>query len=439
MKTIGLVVPKGSKYGKNPLLKTFLEQNDVVSGFYGAWETPNLSLLTIAGLTPDDYEVHFIDEDHGATVPFDTAYDVVAITGMTQQIYRGYEIADRFRQNGSYIVFGGIHTTIMPDEVAQHADTVMIGEGEDIWLQFLKDYENGSPKARYGSGTYVDMTRSPVPRYDILNKELYKSYSVQTTRGCPRTCNYCTLPRMYGNTFRHKTIGQVLDEVKAIQRFDANSFVFFADDNMFIKKDYSKELLRELATLDILWGTQTDISVAYDDELLTLLYHSGCHWLFIGFENVTQGGLDLLDANQWKAKQLDDYERSIERIHRHGINIWGSFMFGGDNDTLSVFENTLDFTVRNGIYSGSFTIMTPLPGTGLFEKMDQEGRIIDHDWSRYTFWDVIFQPVHMTPDELAKGVAWVYDRFYSKENVMDRAGKIRKRLKQAKELHGPRK
>jgi len=432
MKKIAFIVPKGSKYGKNSLLKKFLEKSDVVSNFYGAWETPNLSLLTIAGATPDCYEISFIDEDHGADIPFTEHFDIVALTAMTQQAYRAYEIAEKFKENGSYTVLGGIHASVMPDEALEKIDSVFIGEGESIWLEFLKDFENGKPQKVYKSDIYICMPDSPVPRYDILNPELYTSFSVQTTRGCPRTCAFCTLPIMYGSSFRHKGIKQVIDEIKAIQKIDADAFIFFADDNMFIQKEYSRELVKEIAKLGITWGTQTDISVADDGELLELLYKSDCHWLFIGFENVSRGGLDFLDERRWKAKRLDSYEAAIDRIHRNGVNIWGSFMFGGDSDTPDIFEKTLNFNLKNGIYSGSFTILTPLPGTPLFKQMSESGRIIDYDWSRYTFWDVIYKPFHMEPDELAKGVAWVYDEFYSKKNAAERSAILRSRLKQVR-------
>lgn len=430
VKKIALIVPRGSKYGKNSLLKSFLERSDVVSNFYGAWETPNLSLLTIAGVIPDRYHVSFIDEDHGVEVPFSEHFDIVALTGMTQQIYRAYGIADQFKRNGSYVVLGGIHASIMSEEALKHVDTVFIGEGENTWLEFLEDFEKGSPKHIYRSEAFIRLSESPIPRYDLLDPKLYKSFSVQTTRGCPRTCNYCTLPIMYGASYRHKDVRQVINEVKAIQKIHSDAFIFFADDNMFIQKDYSKELVREISKLGITWGTQTDISVSDDEELLKLLYQSGCHWLFIGFENVSKSGLDFLDDKQWKAKQLIHYEEAIDRIHKNGINIWGSFMFGGDNDTQEVFENTLNFTLKNGIYSGSFTILTPLPGTQLFKQLSGNGRIIDYDWSRYTFWDVVFKPLHMEPDELAKGVAWVYENFYSKENVADRTARLRSRMRQ---------
>ena len=430
MKKIALIVPRGSKYGKNGLLKNFLEKSDVVSNFYGAWETPNLSLLTIAGVISDRYDVSFIDEDHGMEIPFFEFFDIVALTGMTQQIYRAYEIARQFKDNGSYVVLGGIHATIMPEESLKNVDTIFIGEGENTWKTFLEDFEKGLPKRIYRSNTFISLSESPVPRYDILNPKLYKSFSIQTTRGCPRTCNYCTLPIMYGASYRYKKVQQVVNEIKAIQKVDADAFIFFADDNMFIEKEHSKILVREITKLGITWGTQTDISVANDEELLKLLYKSGCHWLFIGFENVSKNGLDFLDVKQWKARQLNKYETAIDRIHKNGINIWGSFMFGGDNDTPEVFENTLNFTLKNGIYSGSFTILTPLPGTQLFKQMSDNGRIIDYDWSRYTFWDVVFQPLNMEPDELSKGVAWVYESFYSKENISNRTTKLKSRMRQ---------
>ena len=429
MPKIALIVPKGSKYGKNKYLQSFLQRNSVVSGFYGAWETPNLSLLTIAGLIPDFYDISFIDEDHGMSIPFDETYDIVVLTGMTQQIYRAYEICQIFKEKGSYVVIGGIHVTVMPDEALKYVDTVFIGEGENTWKTFIEDYEKGVPNRVYISKENINLSESPIPRYDILDKNIYGSYSIQTTRGCPRTCNYCTLPIMYGSTYRYKTVDQIIDEIKAVKRFDPTPFIFFADDNMFIQKEHSKLLLKEIDKLDIVWGTQTDISVSDDEELLQLLYQSGCHWLFIGFENVSKDGLNFLDEKRWKAEQLDNYERAIDNIHKNRINIWGSFMFGGDNDTEFVFANTLDFTLKNGIYSGSFTIVTPLPGTQLFKQMAEQKRIIDYDWSRYTFWDVVFKPVQMNEDELAKGVAWVYEEFYSKQNVSDRAAKIKKRLR----------
>lgn len=428
---IGLIVPKGSRYGKNQYLKDFLQENDTVYNFYGAWETPNLSLLTIAGVIPrDGYEVEFVDEDHGQTVRFDAGYDIVALTGMTQQINRAYEIADEYRKRESYVVIGGIHATLLHEEVSKHADSVMIGEGEKIWEEFLLDYQNKTTKPVYESKGFINLEESPTPRYDLVDKKLYTSYSIQTTRGCPRSCDYCTLPIMYGSTYRHKKVEQILDEIDAIKAVDKDAFVFFADDNMFINREFSYKLLGAIKDKHIKWGTQTDISVAEDEELLRTIHDAGCHWLFIGFENVTENGLKFLDRRQWKARQLEHYKESIEKIHKAGLNIWASFMFGGDNDTKETFSQTLNFALDNGIYSGSFTILTPLPGTKLYEDMKSQDRIIDDDWSRYTFWDTVYKPTNLTSEELSKGVAWVYGNFYSPENVKLRTQKIKRRIKE---------
>ncbi|OYP41510.1 hypothetical protein CG709_04860, partial [Lachnotalea glycerini] len=276
------------------------------------------------------------------------------------------------------------------------------------WKEFISDYDTGTCREIYESKGYIDLKTSPVPRYDLVDKRLYTSYSIQTTRGCPRSCDYCTLPIMYGSTYRHKTIEQIVNEIKAIKKVDKDAFIFFADDNMFINRDFSFELLEKISTMNIKWGTQTDISVANDTELLKLIHKAGCHWMFIGFENVSESGLKFLDRKQWKAKQLEAYTDSIEKIHKAGLNIWASFMFGGDNDTNETFKKTLDFALDNGIYSGSFTILTPLPGTKLYDDMKEQNRIIDYDWSRYTFWDTVYKPNNLTSDELSKGVAWVY-------------------------------
>lgn len=427
-----LIVPKGSKYGKNEYLKIFLKENDIVSDFYGTWETPNLSLLTIAGLFPDHYELHFYDEDHGERIPFEENFDLVMLTGMTQQINRAYEICQLFRERGCYTVLGGIHATIYKNEALQYADTVMAGEGEAIIPRFLSDFERHMPERLYEAKQFVNLLQSPVPRYDLVNKRLYRSYSIQTTRGCPRTCAYCTLPVMYGSKYRHKQPEQVIREIHAVKAVDPAPFIFFADDNMFIDEKASVLLLKALAQEDIVWGTQTDISVAEKPEILNLLKAAGCRWLFIGFENIKAEGLELLDRNKWKARMSERYERLIEKIHNAGLFIWGSFLFGTDEDSVDVFENTLSFTIKNGIYSGSFTILTPLPGTELFHTLEKEGRICDYDWSRYTFWDVVFRPKKMSPDELAKGVAWVYGNFYSQKNANIRMTNLMKSIRKRK-------
>jgi len=426
-----LIVPKGSKYGKNTYLKSFLERNDIVSKFYAAWETPNLSLLTLAGLFPSHYSLHFIDEDHGEDIPFTEGFDLVFVTGMTQQINRAYEICAEFKKLGSYTVLGGIHASIYPQEAGRWADTVIIGEGEWILPHFLKDFKNNRAKPLYNPEVLIDLKTSPIPRYDLVNTELYSSYSIQTTRGCPRTCGYCTLPIMYGSVYRNKKIPQVLAEIRAIKAIDPSPMIFFVDDNMFVDRESSLRLIRAVGSENVAWGTQTDISIADHPEILKALKECGCRWLFIGIENTSKNSLELFDRNKWKASMSDRFGSMVEKIQKAGINIWGSFMFGTDNDDESVFSNTLRFALEHGVYSASFTILTPLPGTELFKQMEKEKRIIDYDWSRYTFWDVVYKPRNLTEEQLAKGVAFMYDQFYSSANSKIRMAKIKKNLRES--------
>ncbi len=429
MTKVALVVPRGSKYGRNQYMKAFMEKNTVVPSFYGAWETPNLSLLTLAALFPPSYELRFIDEDHGEEIPFDEEFQIVMVTAMTQQAPRAYEICCEFKKRGCYTVMGGIHASMLREEAIRYADTVMCGEGEETLPQLLSDYEAGTPKRFYTAGRLTRLEKSPVPRYDLLNPLLYGSYSLQTTRGCPRTCSYCTLPVIYGSHYRHKTAAQVLTELRAIKQVAAAPFVFFADDNMFIRREGSLELLGLLAEEEIYWGTQTDISVGDQPEILSKLREAGCRWLFIGFESPSGGSLETLDRNKWKAGMAQRYERLTANIQEAGVQIWGSFLFGTDADSTDVFENVLEFVQNNGIYSGSFTILTPLPGTQLFQEMEMAGRITDYDWSRYTFWDVVYRPKRMSADELARGVAWIYNQFYNSEAAAYRMAAFRRGLR----------
>jgi len=237
---------------------------------------------------------------------------------------------------------------------------------------------------------------------------------------------------MYGAVYRSKEINRVLAEIRAIKKIDASPMIFFVDDNMFVNRESSLELIRAIGTENVKWGTQTDVSVADHPEILHALKEAGCRWLFIGFENVSKSSLALLDRNKWKAGLSERYGKMVERIQNAGINVWGSFMFGTDIDDESVFSNTLQFTLENGVYSASFTILTPLPGTELFKQMEKENRIIDYDWSRYTFWDVVYKPRNLTEDQLARGVAYMYNQFYSDENAKIRMAKIKRSIKESR-------
>jgi len=410
---IAFINPKG-KQVVNEKMKLFWEETSSqflrhsLSGCSSA-------LLVLAALTSKSHKIALIDENF-EKIDFDKKYDLVAISMMTQQACRAYEIADVFRSKGNKVVMGGIHATVLPDEAKKHADSVAIGEAEDIWNNIIEDAKNNSLKSFYVSERSVDLTKNPVPRYDLLKKEHYNIIWIQTTRGCPRDCEFCAASKIFGLKLRHKTIKQVVREVKFIISLGKKFQISFADDNMLIDKKYAKSLLKALGPLNIRWFGQTDISIAEDDNFLKLLRDSGCAILFIGFESLTKNSLKFVDGNSFKLKRLDKYSYYVNKIQSLGIGVLGSFVLGLDGDDLSAFNRTSDFIIKNHLYASQLTVLTPLPGTRLRERLEKENRLFAHDrWERYTFWDVNFIPKNMNPQELERGLLEVHRRIYSKK------------------------
>lgn len=361
----------------------------------------SVALPLIAGLTPKEFDIKIIDENR-EDVDFDEAFDVVGITAITQQATKAYQIADEFRRRGVYVVIGGIHATVLPEEAKAHADTVIVGEAEKIWPQFVADFIQEKAQPFYRENGVVDMTQSPVPRFDLLQGKGYKSIVVQATRGCPHDCEFCASSKIYGVRYRHKTVEQVVEEIQFIKNIWERPFISFADDNMFVHRKFSKELLRALIPLDIRWSAFSDTAVAEDDELLELIRESGGVSLLIGFESVSEESLGSI--GQWKQRQLKNYPKAVERIQSHGIVIQGTFIVGFDSDELSVFENIRRFLLENHVYIFNIGMLTPFPGTRLRERLAQEGRLLDTDWDNHNFFGVNFMPKQIPPAELQKNL-----------------------------------
>ncbi|MDZ7667021.1 MAG: radical SAM protein [Desulfotignum sp.] len=313
-----------------------------------------------------------------------------------------------------------------PNEALEWVDTVIIGEGEELWPQFLEDFKNKREKRVYKQpeGTFVDLTKSPVPRYDLLvrknyfksHKNFYNMIPIQISRGCPHNCEFCLVTKCYGSKFRKKTIEQVILEINKIKEYFPGRVVLFADDNLFIDKKFSKKLLKTIKDLNIRWWAQTDISVGEDEELLSLIYESGGLLLLIGFESIDPENLKSINNNSWKYKQLSNYSRNIERIQKHGIIVFGSFIFGLDNDDKNVFNNVVRFMDENNI-TGQLTIATPLPGSRLLERLKQENRLIEDEpfWNKCTFFDALYKPQKMTVEELEDGFIWAYKQVFNEK------------------------
>ena len=372
-----------------------------------------LSLPAIAALTPPEWEIEILDA-RTTPVDFDRKVDLVGITAFTSEIPSAYEIADGYRRTGIPVVMGGVHVSALPEEGLEHSDSVVIGEAESVWKGLLGDFEKGELKPRYRADSLIDMKGMAVSRRDLLDRSIYSSFfTLQATRGCPFNCTYCAVTAFFGNKFRTRPVGEVIEEIKL---FDTKEF-FFVDDNITGKPAYAKELFRSLIPLKKIWGGQTTINFARDEELLRLYYKSGGRYAFIGFETLSESNLKKM-SKSWNSP--DGYKEAIKRIHGAGVNVIGSFIFGLDEDDPSVFQRTFDFIMENKVDAAQFHIVTPFPGTELYMEMEREGRITDRDWSKYHTGEVVFQPRHMSAEELQQGYWWIFHQTYTWGNILRR-------------------
>lgn len=372
-----------------------------------------LSLPTVAALTPPEWDVEILDT-RTAPVDYDAKVDLVGITAYTAEIPGAYRMADGFRKKGITVIMGGIHVSALPDEALQHADSIVGGEAEGVWDEVLRDAERGELKSLYRSDELIDMAGMVIPRRDLVDRSMYSSfYSLQATRGCPHKCEYCTVTAFFGHKYRTRPVDDVISE---IQEFDSKAF-FFVDDNLTGRPGRAKELFRALLPLKRSWGGQTTINLANDEELLSLYARSGGKYAFIGFETLSESNLKRMNKS-WNSP--DGYKEAIKKIHKAGVSIVGSFIFGLDEDDTSVFEKTYRFIMDNNIDAAQFHILTPFPGTELYDDMDRQGRITDRDWSRYHTGEVICQPKGMTADELQRGYWWIYHKTYRLASMLKR-------------------
>jgi len=372
-----------------------------------------LSLTALAAITPVDIDVRILDA-RVEEVDYSAPVDLVGITGLTSEIPNAYEMADGFRRKGTKVVMGGVHVSALPDEALTHADSVVVGEAELVWRDLIKDFRLGKLKSIYKADDFVDMSNIPIPRRSLLNYDMYTSFStLQATRGCPFKCDFCTVTTFFGNTYRCRPVEDVINEVKGLP----NKNVVFLDDNIVGRPKFAKELMRALIPLKVKWGSQGSITIAKDDELLSLYSKSGGQYIFIGFESISSENLDDVQKG-WNT--IENYEKAIKKIHDAGIDIIGSFILGMDHDDKASFRTTLNFLIKNKIDCVMFHILTPLPGTRLFKRLEKEGRIIDRNWSKYHTGSVVFKPLLMTTYELQEGYHWIYREFYSYTNMLKR-------------------
>jgi len=380
---------------------------------------PALGLLTLAGVTPPGFEVELLDENVDP-INFEAEVDLVAISVMTPLAPRAYAIADEFRRRGRAVIMGGIHPTWLPDEAGAHADSVVMGEADEIWPRVLDDFANGRLQARYHVSEPVDLDRVvPLPRRDLLAPGAYLIRStIQLTRGCPYDCDYCSVTAFSGRKFRHRPVDEFVAEYRGLP----DRFVFIVDDHILSNRKVAESLFERLRGSGKWWGSQVTPVAGDDDELLKTMARSGCRLLFVGFESLNQDNLDLVNKKFVKAALSAE---RIKRIHGHGIAILGSFIVGLDHDDDRVFDQLYEFITVNRIESFIISLPTPFPGTRMTRRMEEEGRILTRDWSRYDMTTVVFRPKNFRPEKLQEK----YDRLnlalYSLSSIARRAIKPR--------------
>lgn len=375
----------------------------------------------LAAFFPADWEVIHIDEEQ-QPIDYSQQYDLVGLTFHTPCCYHAYDIAEKFRAKGIPVIMGGPHVTLVPDEAEQHADSIFVGEAENTLPQFLEDFAKGSIKKRYEDAGTVDLSVAPLLQKQHFHRADHTAGTMFATRGCPNSCEFCTIACIYKNKFRKRPVSEVAKDFSSFK----GKVVVFWDDNISADMEYAKEMFKAITPYKKWWTSQASIKVGEDDALLESAYKSGCRHLFIGFESVTQMSLD--GANK-SFNKVERYKEIIHRIHSHGISIQAGIVFGFDCDTPDVFDETLKFLRENGIAQATFNMLTPYPGTPLFNRLKAEGRILTEDWSKYNSrTDVVFQPSNMSPEELLAGFNRVNREFYQLGNICSRLFRSRTNL-----------
>ncbi|MDO8735792.1 MAG: radical SAM protein [Thermoleophilia bacterium] len=374
-----------------------------------------LTLPLMAALTPGKHEILVVDENV-EPLDFGIAVDLVAITCLTPTAPRAYEIADEFRRVGRRVVLGGVHPSLMAEEAAEHADSVVIGESEELWPLLLEDLENGSLKPRYTAEHKPDLAGLPYPRRDLMKEDAYLNIpKVETSRGCPFRCSFCSTTVFYGPRMRFRPVEEVVAEVKAAE----HRFVFFTDNNITANKSYAKRLFRALEPLGIYWLSQGSIDMADDEELMELAERSGCVGMLVGIESLSDE--NIAEMGKKASNRVSEYEDKIRIFHKHKIGLIGCFVFGFDGDDKSVFRKTIDFIKRNNIDCPQLTVLTPFPGTSLRCELEAQGRIIHSRWEKYDVGNVVYIPKNMTPEELQRRYNEMCGKVYSRLSIIRRS------------------
>ncbi len=382
-----------------------------------AWKTqmaPPLSLLVLGALTPRTHAIT-IEDENVERLLLSTDADLVGITVKVDTVRRAQEITRFYQDNGIPVVWGGIFPTMCPEQCVGEADSVVVGEAEAIWPSLLEDVEQGRLKHVYRSKCPVDTRQIPAPRWELLKGKNYLfTNTLRAGRGCPWRCEFCynSSPNI-DSRYRAKPVASILAEIESL----GVPHVMFIDDNFIGDLHHARRLLARLRPMGLTWHAAVSADVGRHEDILDLMAESGCKSLFIGFETLNEGNLRACRKRQ---NQVKYYNATIAGIHQRGMLVNASLVFGFDDDNLQTFPTTLAWLVRNRVETMTAHILTPYPGTALYARLKAEGRITDTDLTHYNTAHVVFQPRNMTPEELEAGYRWMYDEFYSWENILNR-------------------
>ncbi len=382
------------------------------------WQMESLPAATLAGLTPKDIEVRFYD-DRMETIPFDEPTDLVAISVETYTAKRAYQIASEYRRRKVPVVMGGFHPSLCPEEVAKHAEAVVVGEAEESWPLLLDDFRHGKLEKFYQSTGRPSLERVKPDRSIFRGKRYLPVGLVEAGRGCHFKCDFCAVQTVFHSSQTRRPVDAILSELAAVK--DTKKLIFFVDDNITSNLAQAKEFFRALIPLKLRWVSQASINAAHDEEFLDLLVRSGCQGVLIGFESLNPANLSSMNKSFNTAR--GGFTKALENLRRHRIRIYGTFVFGYDGDTPESFTPTVEFARDHGFYIAAFNHLTPFPGTPLYQRLKDEGRLLYDAWwldERYSYNRIPFQPRGIDPEELRRRCLEARRSFYSWPSILRR-------------------
>ena len=389
-----------------------------------SWQMEPLAPATLAGLTPPDVRISFYD-DRMELIPYDAPTDLVAISVETYTAKRAYQIASEYRRRGVPVVMGGFHPTLVPEEVSAYAEAIVVGEAEGLWSQVVEDFRHGRPQRVYRQAARPTLHGLKLDRSIFAGKRYLPIGLVEAGRGCHFRCEFCAIQSYFGSTQTRRPTEEIIEELRSLKAGALGAkkkLIFFVDDNITSNMPQAKEFFRALIPLKIRWVSQASINAAYDEEFLRLIKASGCQGLLIGFETLNPGNLKRM--HKGFNMMQGGYETALANLRRHRIRLYITFILGYDDDHGDTFEETVAFAMRHRFYIVAFNHLTPFPGTPLYRRLEQEGRLLYDQWwlhPDYRYGMAPFIPRGMSAESVQQRCVQARAAFYSLGSIFKRS------------------